>query len=248
VHERPALNCWRLPLKPDWEDYLHTLGSTRRNLVRKLTRRTFDSGRAVLRWVDGEDEFEHGWRILVDLHQRRRRSLGQRGCFSCPNFAAFLKLAARRFLRLGRLRLQWVELDGRPVVCELDFAGDQIVYLYQSGMDPDLTSERPGWLGTIAALRRAAADGFAAFDFLRGDEPYKAHWRAVPRPLVDYRIVATTARSRAHHMLWRAREEAKKQVKFLLRFYQGRRERRYGAATKDHRERQSPELPSPRES
>jgi hypothetical protein len=26
-------------------------------------------------------------------------------------------------------------------------------------------------------------------DFLRGDEPYKAHWRAAPQPTFDYRII-----------------------------------------------------------
>jgi hypothetical protein len=26
-------------------------------------------------------------------------------------------------------------------------------------------------------------------DFLRGDEPYKAHWRAEPRATYDYRVV-----------------------------------------------------------
>jgi hypothetical protein len=40
----------------------------------------------------------------------------------------------------------------------------------------------------MATLRPAIADGYRAFDFLRGDEPYKAHWRAQPRPGLEVRV------------------------------------------------------------
>jgi CelD/BcsL family acetyltransferase involved in cellulose biosynthesis len=38
-------------------------------------------------------------------------------------------------------------------------------------------------------LRRAIEEGHSRFDFLRGDEPYKAHWRAEPKATFDYSIV-----------------------------------------------------------
>ena len=31
-------------------------------------------------------------------------------------------------------------------------------------------------------------EGLTKFDFLRGDEPYKAHWRAVPQSTTDIRV------------------------------------------------------------
>ena len=40
----------------------------------------------------------------------------------------------------------------------------------------------------ILCIRAAIEEGHTTFDFLRGDEPYKAHWRATPRATVDYRI------------------------------------------------------------
>jgi CelD/BcsL family acetyltransferase involved in cellulose biosynthesis len=49
--------------------------------------------------------------------------------------------------------------------------------------------EEPGRLSTILCLRRAIEEGHQRFDFLRGDEPYKAHWRAEPRTTYDYRVV-----------------------------------------------------------
>src|SRR5207244_453594 len=81
-----------------------------------------------------------------------------------------------------RLRLHWLELDGRPVAAEYHIAGEDIVYAYQSGIEPEVLHEEPGHLAAIATLQLAIAQGYRAFDFLRGDEPYKAHWRAQPRP------------------------------------------------------------------
>jgi CelD/BcsL family acetyltransferase involved in cellulose biosynthesis len=216
VQCRSELHCWRLTLADNWEDYLKRLSGGRRNLTRKLTRQTFEAGKAIVRWSHDDQSFEHGWAILVDLHQRRRRSLGQPGCFADERFARFLKLAARRFLAEGMLRLQWVELEGKPVAAEIDFASRDTVYMYQSGIEPQAADKRPGWLGTIAALRRAMQDGYRCFDFMRGDEPYKAHWRAQPRPLVSYRVVGPGWLPRWRHRIWLVAWSAKRAAKATL--------------------------------
>ena len=46
-----------------------------------------------------------------------------------------------------------------------------------------------GRLSHLATIRRAIERGDAAFDFLRGDEPYKAHLRAVPRGTFEARAI-----------------------------------------------------------
>lgn len=219
-HERPALNCWRLELPTNWDAYVKTLSSTRRNMVRKIVKR-FDSGDTVLRWASNRDELEQGWNILVDLHQRRRKMLNQPGCFASERFHDFLRLVAERFLDLGRLRLQWIEIEGQPIAIELDLAGGNTVYMYQSGIEPNAMSRQPGWLGTIGALRRATLDGFQYFDFLRGDEPYKGSWRATPQPLVDVRIVARGRRAQCRHAMWLTVQQAKGLAKAALRRQSG---------------------------
>jgi CelD/BcsL family acetyltransferase involved in cellulose biosynthesis len=40
----------------------------------------------------------------------------------------------------------------------------------------------------MAAIRFAIDRGCQTFDLLRGDEPYKANWRAVPTPCYDLRV------------------------------------------------------------
>ncbi|MCL6503414.1 MAG: GNAT family N-acetyltransferase, partial [Pirellulales bacterium] len=115
----------------------------------------------------------------------------------------------------GQTRLCWLEIDGRLAAAELHLAGPRTVYAYQSGVNPHLLEHEPGRIITLATLRGALADGFAEFDFLRGDEPYKAHWRAEPRPQVVWRAVAPRMLPRARFAAWQAARKLRRSLKKL---------------------------------
>lgn len=185
VYCQPGPNCWRIELPPSWDDYLAGLSKSHRKQVRRLDERLFATGRAKLQTAALPDELQRGLEILVELHGRRRGELGQRGAFAKPDFAAFHQEAAEQLLADKILRLSWIEFDGRPVAAEYQLLGMHAVYAYQSGIDPAALECEPGRLAMMATLRRAIEDGYRWFDLLRGDEPYKAHWRARPRASLE---------------------------------------------------------------
>ncbi len=209
---RPRESCWRIEFPNSWEEYVGRLSRSRRGRVRQLKRRILDSDRAEIRVADSCETLGEGLDILADLHQKRQTSLGQPGCFALPQFHGFLNEVAGRFFDLGQLRMQWVEVDGHPVVAEIDFLGEHTLYMYQSGMDPDFSEHRPGWLGTIASLHHAIEEGYECYDFLRGDEPYKAHWRAEPQPVALVRAFPKNFRARLSQTLFQVHAEAKRYV------------------------------------
>jgi CelD/BcsL family acetyltransferase involved in cellulose biosynthesis len=178
VHLRAGLNCWRLQLPDDWDDYLARLSRNRRQKLRSMWRKAFGSGTAVPRRADSEASLQQGLEILVDLHERRRTSVGEIGCFSHEQFTAFLFDVARRMHACGQLRLQWIEVDGTPVAVDFSVSGSQCVYGYQCGINPDYSKLRPRTLMMAANFQQAIHDGYREFDFLRGDEDYKTHWAA----------------------------------------------------------------------
>lgn len=182
--------CWAIDLPCDWEDYLARQSKSHRKQLRRAERRVLDSDNCRWRPVRTAAELEEAWPILVDLHQRRRQSLGEPGCFASERFTEFHYTLARRLLEKDQLRISWIELRGKPAAIEYHFAGPDAVYAYQGGVEPELLDEEPGRLSIIATLKDAIAEGRKTFDFLRGDEPYKAHWRAVPRPTLRRRAVA----------------------------------------------------------
>ncbi|MGH7134605.1 MAG: GNAT family N-acetyltransferase, partial [Pirellulales bacterium] len=187
---QPGPNCWRVELPATWNDYLALLSKSHRKQVRRLERRWFASGRAVLHSVVQPADLDRGLDILADLHVRRRGNFGEAGVFADERFAAFHREVAEQLLADDALRLSWIEFDGRPVAAEYQVAGKHVVYAYQSGIDPAALDLEPGRLAMMATLRRAIENRYRSFDLLRGDEPYKAHWRARPRASMEVRIFA----------------------------------------------------------
>jgi CelD/BcsL family acetyltransferase involved in cellulose biosynthesis len=198
------MSCWRSELPDDWEGFLSSLSKSRRERTRALLRRAIDSGRAIVHRVTTHGELERAFDVLVDLHQKRRQSLSQPGCFASARFTAFHREMAAALLDSGQLRMMWTELEGRPVSAEYSFVGGDTVYYYQGGFEPQLADERPGWLSFAVSLKLAIEEGYRNYDFLRGDESYKASWRATARPLVRVRIVGRQRAARARYSTWRA--------------------------------------------
>ncbi len=123
--------------------------------------------------------------------------------------AAFHREAIERLFSHDQLQLAWLELDGRPVAAEYSLSDGHVLYAYQSGMDPAAAEHEPGGLALIATLRQAIDSGYRAVDFLRGDEPYKAHWRARPRPMQQVRILPGDWPGRLRQSMWNAANSAK---------------------------------------
>ncbi len=116
-------------------------------------------------------------------------------------------------LAQGHVQFYWLELDGKPAAAEYQLVGDGVLYAYQAGVDPDAMGHQPGKLINLAILRRAIERGYRAFDFLRGDEPYKARFGAEPRPQVELHVVPRHALARLRHSLWLAGNNVKDWIK-----------------------------------
>ena len=213
VDRRPGLNCWRLELPIDWDSYVASLGRNLRRELRRLERELLSTDRVVLHWVTRLDELPQAMDILVDLHQRRRAMLGEEGCFASARFLAFYRDVVPELLRRGQVQFYWLELDGRPVAAEYQLVGGGTLYAYQAGVDPESMEHQPGKLINLAILRQAIEHGYRAFDFLRGDEPYKARFGARPRPSVEFRVVPRGTVAQLRHNLWLAGNSVKEWVK-----------------------------------
>jgi CelD/BcsL family acetyltransferase involved in cellulose biosynthesis len=204
VSRYPADACWALELPASWEAYLATLSKSHRKQLRRLEREVLETDRVRWHLVRSEAELAEGWEVLVDLHQRRRRSLGEPGCFASRVFHDFHREVVERLLARDQLRLSWLELDGSPAAAEYHFTDGTTTYAYQGGVDPDRLGAEPGRLSTISCLQAAIHERQRRMDFMRGDEPYKAHWRAGSHPTFDYRVVPNRrfARLRGRLLAW----------------------------------------------
>ncbi len=216
-HETLGLRTWRIPLVGDWNAYLASLGKSVRRQAKKTLKKLQDEGGIDYFEASTEATLEKGFSILVDLHQRRWEHVGMEGCFTDDRFTRFLRDVCRDFLALGKVHLSWLEQNGKPFVVNIEFDGGEIDYVYQGGMDPEARSISPGWLHMVHLFQRSIAMGKTHRDYLRGDEPYKKHWRGVPTQLIDHRIVPAHMAARIRHGVWMLGDSLKHWVKKRLR-------------------------------
>jgi CelD/BcsL family acetyltransferase involved in cellulose biosynthesis len=188
-HSRRINNCWRIHLPDTWEDYLQSLSRSLRKRCRKLQRQFFDSGKIRVRQVESEADLRKGFDVLLKLHAARwGNNKKPLGVFEDQRFRNFHKKVSRKFLARDKLRLAWLECHGDPIAVEYQFVGPKAVYAYQAGIDLEMNEYAPGKLTMMAAIQYSIEQGFKYLDLLRGDEPYKSHWRAVPKSCHDLRV------------------------------------------------------------
>jgi CelD/BcsL family acetyltransferase involved in cellulose biosynthesis len=175
--------CPYLPLPPTWEAYEGLLGRNLRHNLRRYARKldAEAGGPVVARMVCTATEVDGTMSALGELHQQVRSARGQRGAFGTPMLQAFHHAAARGFQSAGRLRLHRLDVAGAPVAVVYCIRYDDTVSFYSTGYDERWARYGPGRRIMAHAIRSAIDEGAAGFDFLRGDEAYKAQWRAEAR-------------------------------------------------------------------
>jgi len=188
-HQRQINSCWKITLPTTWDDYLMMLSRSLRKRCRKLQRQYFDSGKIQLHRVETEADLQHGLNVFLKLHGSRWGSANRPlGVFEDQRFRKFHETVSRNLLLQNKLRLAWLECDGKPFAIEYQFFDASAVYAYQAGIDLSKDEYSPGKLSMMAAIQFAIAQGCKFFDLLGGDDPYKANWRALPEPCHDLRI------------------------------------------------------------
>jgi glycosyltransferase involved in cell wall biosynthesis len=187
VDRQPDGHDWSIPLPSSFDEYLGGLSRSGRHRLRRLSRAIAARGG---RWteVSNQDELGRVLPLVEALHQARRRSLGQRGRFESRSFARFSRAVARQLLDEGHLRLLLLEIDGRPAAFDLSVSTAGSTFSYQTGFDPAFARLRGGQVVLAEVIARAIARGDRVLDLGRGDEEYKAHWRAVPVALESVQV------------------------------------------------------------
>lgn len=118
---------------------------------------------------------------LFALHAARWADSGG-GVLADERVRAFHRTAARALLEAGLLRLHALCVAGEIVAVYYGFSASRRAYYYLGGFAPAWQRYGVGNLVIDFAARSAAAEGATAFDFLRGQEPYKYHWGARDEP------------------------------------------------------------------
>ncbi len=168
--------CPFLKLSPDWDAQRQQFGKKTRSNIGYYDRALQKVYQVDVGVVSPAGDLDGEMTRLFDLHQRRWNQRWMPGVFGSRQTRRFHREAARALLGQNALRLYSLKLDGETQASLYCFAfGDRTCY-YQGGFEPTLSKWSLGTVLTARVLQDAIAEGRTTFDFLRGDEPYKAKW------------------------------------------------------------------------
>ncbi len=199
--ERPLCGSWTASLPPTWAEYLQRLAKSRKRKINKAMRLRRD-GQVEFRVLSTPEQIAEAWPSFVALHQQRRTTLDQPGCFASRPFAQFLPAATDELAGGGRAHLAQLLHGSNPVGYLLLLLSSSTLAVYQSGFDPRARELEPGHLLNTFAIEWAIAQGVSQYDFLRGDEPYKEGWGSLRREIVRTRWIAPHWVARSKQQLW----------------------------------------------
>ncbi len=168
--------CPVIELPGSWEAYLAGLsGKDRHELRRKLRRAEaarprVESARTPAAMAALLDSF-------LALH---RKSKAGKARFMDDRMAGFFCEVAAALAGKGWAALWLLWLEDRPAAALFCLEYGGTVGLYNSGFDPAARALSPGVILIARTIEDAIARGFRRYDFLRGDEPYKYGFGALP--------------------------------------------------------------------
>lgn len=170
--------CSRVPLSDSWESYSETLDSQdRKNLTRYTRRLQARHATHIYRCPDAE-QLPRCLDALYRLHQERWRAVGLPGTFAQTQRRQFYTHLSRLLLARGCLDLWVMELDRQIAAVQFGFRYGQTVFQLQEGYDHERASDRVGFVLRGEVLKRLISEGIRTYDFLGGDDAYKARWGA----------------------------------------------------------------------
>lgn len=183
AREHDSCSVLRLPTTK--EELLHLFSKRQRANLRNARSRLQHGGGGEVEIATRENVSEFLDELFA-LHGNRWSERGERGVLSDARVRAFHNSSAPRLLEAGMLHLSRLRVRERTVAVSYSLLGRETVFCYLQGFDPEFRFVSPGTQLMFSVMTDTLQLGMREFDFLRGRESYKQHWRAESKP--TYRI------------------------------------------------------------
>ena len=125
---------------------------------------------------------------FLQLHRARWSVEGGSDGLSDERHEAFHRDAAQRLAQAGMLRMYTLYAARRPVASVYGVIHGAKFNYYQSGYDPNWACKSVGLVLLARTVQDAFGEGLKEFDFLRGNEGYKADWSREERWTIQIRL------------------------------------------------------------
>ncbi len=209
VRREESTTCHVVPLPESWSAFAET--SPRKKSLRYAIRR-MNAWSGATFTLASDDTIERDVEALLALHHERWKSNLRK---ARRTYGRLFKEAYRRgCCRVGVL---WSE-NGMPLAAQAAFTDPECRSwgIYMLAYDRSSSHHSPGIGMLMRGIERAISERFSEYDFLRGDEAYKARFGSQVRLLENFTISRPSRRSQATERVWSATMSAKRTVRNVL--------------------------------
>jgi CelD/BcsL family acetyltransferase involved in cellulose biosynthesis len=187
--------CPVVPLVPGmaFDDYLSSLDKKARHETRRKIRRAESTG--PIAFIREADPLAH-LDAFIDMHQGK---WAENGLFPDTPGGAASRLFLRRWFEEtgpdGPVELYFLSVGERRIAAGILVDDGSRLMFWNAGVAAEARELSPGVLLAARCIELALERGRTAFDFLRGNEPYKYEWGARDEPI--QRLLVRAARAGA---------------------------------------------------
>ncbi len=168
VHLQEVCPIVRLP--GTFAEYVNSLDKKNRHELRRKLRRAADG----VAWYIVGSEHDLGEELAHFITLMASSSVQKAAFLQDGKNRRFFELMVPLIAERGWLQLAFLTVRGERAAAYLNFAYDQRVLVYNSGLAPMAYGHlSPGIVLLSRLIEHAIEQGYHTFDFLRGDEPYK---------------------------------------------------------------------------
>jgi CelD/BcsL family acetyltransferase involved in cellulose biosynthesis len=202
-----------IDLPATWPEYVSSLEPSFRPLLTRYPKR-LKSRFSVrhLRCEHAEDLKNH-LQTLFDLHQMRWTGRGETGAFASNERRNFYEQMSSAFLKRGWLEFWLLELDGETVGAQFCFRYNDTVSLLQEGFHPKYAAEKIGYALKAHLLEEIIGSGARRYDFLGGNDCYKAKFGARQASYLNIFIAGPSRLGRLYLAVQKQKRSAKAWLK-----------------------------------
>ena len=182
-------HCPYIPIPGDWDEYLAGIQKKQRHEIRRKIKRA-ESYEAEwnepVNWYfveDGdilENEIDDFMSLMAQDAEKEQ--------FLTPAMRKQMQLTARAAFDAGWLQLAFLKVGDKKAAGYLNFDYDNIIWVYNSGLNFEYRELSPGWVLLGYLLEWTNLNKRSRFDFMRGDEDYKYRFGGIDRRVMRVQI------------------------------------------------------------
>jgi CelD/BcsL family acetyltransferase involved in cellulose biosynthesis len=205
---RDGLPAYELPLPRSFDGYLAGRSSKFRNHLKRFERRLEAAGRIAVHEVTDAHQLDVAYEAVLAIERSSWKHRHGTGITAVPRQLAFYREFAREALAAGRLHLQWLALNDRPVAYNFGFLHDARYHYLKTSYDARYRQLSPATYLRARLIERLIEQRVAHFDFPGEPYAWEAQWTGAIRWRKVLTLYAPTLRGRALALADRLRHPA----------------------------------------